>query len=161
MSEKYMPLEGGELSQLQFMHSLYKIMKDDDTLKKRFSTIGIWWRYKGIFKQLHNMFDKAWKTIDPEKRERINDLWSRQELRIVSTGQAVDPTGDLIEIPKEAIMLWGQHCQAESCALCMGNNNDRKDCKFRKGMAKMALPDLRRLEKQYGKCMGKLFDWDN
>lgn len=105
------------------------------------------------------MFDGLWHTIEPSKRERINTIWSQQELRVVNSSQAVDPTGDMVMVPKEAILYMGQHCQKESCAICMGNNNDRKDCLFRKGMKALALPDLRRLEKQSGKCMGNLFDW--
>lgn len=158
---KYMPIGGKELTQLQFMHSLYRCLKDDESLKPRLSSISMWWRYKGILKQLHNMFDATWKTIEPEKRRRIDAIWSRQELRIVNDSAPVDPTGDLIMIPKEAITLWGQHCQKESCEICVGNNNDRAKCKFRKGMAKMSLPELRKFEKQYGKCMGKIFDWND
>lgn len=160
MNEEYLPLEGMELTQLQFMHSLYRVLKDDDSLKPRLSHLGLWWRYRGMLKQLHNMFDKTWKSIEPEKRDRINYLWSRQELRIVNSSAPIDPTGDYVMLPKESVRLIGDHCQRESCAVCMGNNNDRKDCKFRKGMVKMALPDLRRLEKESGKCMGKLFNWD-
>lgn len=52
-----------------------------------------------------------------------------------------------------------QHCQNESCAICAGNNSERKDCLFRRGMVDLSLPDLRREEKKSGKCMGKLFDW--
>lgn len=161
MTEEYMPLEGMELTQLQFMHSLYRVLKDDDSLKKRLSHLGVWWRYRGMLKQLHNMFDVVWRSIEPEKRVKINEIWSRQELRIVNASAPIDPTGDMIMSSKEAITLWGQHCQAESCAMCMGNHEDRKDCKFRRGMVKMALPDLRRLEKKYGKCMGKIFDFNN
>ena len=161
MAKQYMPLEGMEVTQLQFMHSLYRCMNENDSLKKRFTSFGAWWRYKGLLKQLHNMFDQAWKTIEPEKRRKINEIWSRQELRIVNASAPVDPTGDLIMTSKEALTLLGQHCQEESCAVCMGNNNDRKNCKFRKAMVKLSLPDLRRLEKKYGKCMGKIFDWNN
>lgn len=156
-----MPIEGMELTQLQFMHSIYKVIKDDDSLKKRMTYLGVWWRYRGFIKQLHNIFDLVWNSIEPEKRARINEIWSRQELRIVNAAAPVDPTGDLIMSSKEAITLWGQHCQTESCSMCMGNHEDRKDCKFRRGMVKMALPDLRRLEKKYGKCMGKIFDFNN
>lgn len=160
MEKEYMPIDGMELTQLQFMHSLYRCLKDDDSLKPRLSSIGLWWRYKGMLKQLHNMFGRTWETIEPEKRQRINYLWDRQELRIVNSSAPIDPTGDLVMIPKEAVRLMGSHCQRESCAMCMGTNNDRKGCLFRRGMVKMALPDLRRLEKQSGKCMGKLFTWE-
>lgn len=158
---KYMPLNSTETSQLQFFHSLYRVLKDDDSLKPRFSSLNMWWRYKGMLKQAEKMFAAAWETIEPEKRRRMNFLWSNQELRIVNAGQPVDPTGDLIMIPKRTIMHWAQELQAEKCALCMGNNNDRKDCLFRKGMVEMSLPDLRRQEKKYGKCMGKIFDWSD
>lgn len=156
-----MPIEGQELTQLQFMYSLYRVLKDDDSMKTRLSSIGVWWRYRGLLKQLHGIFDAAWKTIPPEKRERINRIWSQQELRVVNSSAAVDPTGDMVMVPKEAILFMGQHCQKESCSICMGNNADRKDCSFRRGMVELSLPDLRKLEKQSGKCMGKLFDWRN
>lgn len=160
MEKEYMPLEGRETTQLQFMHSLYRCLKDDDSLKPRMASIKIWWRYRGVLKQLHNMFDLTWRTIDPATRERLNFLWERQELRIVNSNAPIDPTGDLVMVPKEAVRLMGSHCQRESCDICLGTNNDRKDCQFRKGMVKMAIPDLRRFEKQSGKCMGKLFDWN-
>ena len=121
----YIPIEGRELSQLQFLYSLYRVLKDDDSLKPRLSSVGMWWRYKGILKQLHNLFDAAWRTLPPDKRERINRIW--------------------------AILLMGQHCQQESCAMCFGTNAERKDCKFRRGMVELSLPDLRKLEKQSGK----------
>lgn len=38
----YMPIEGGELSQLQFLHGLYRVMKDDNSLQKRLGRIGVW-----------------------------------------------------------------------------------------------------------------------
>lgn len=120
MENKYLPLNSTETSQLQFLHSLYRCLKDDESLKPRFSHIGIWWRYRGLLTQLHNMFDAAWQTIEPEKRRRMNFLWSNQELRIVNAGQPVDPTGDLIMIPKRTIMHWAQELQREKCALCMG-----------------------------------------
>lgn len=158
--ETYRPLEGKELLQLQFMYSLFRCLKDDDSLKNRLTSMGMWWRYRGMIRQLHNMFDATWKTIDPENRKRIDRIWSQQELRIVNAGAPTDPTGDTLMIPKRAVLLWGQHCQQETCTICMGGHGDRKDCKFRQGMVAMSLPDLRRLEKQSGKCMGKLFDWN-
>ena len=157
--EKMMPIEGTELSQMQFLYSLYRVLKDDESMKPRLSSLGLWWRYKGLLSQLHSLFDAAWHTIPKEKRERINRIWSQQELRVVNSASAVDPTGDMVMIPKSAVLHMGQHCQKESCAICMGTNADRKDCLFRRGMAELSLPDLRREEKKSGKCMGKLFDW--
>lgn len=107
------------------------------------------------------MFDRTWRTIDPEKRRRIDFIWAHQELRIVNAGQAVDPTGDLIMVPKKTVLLWVRELQSEKCAMCMGSNSDRKDCLFRRGMLDMSLPDLRRQEKKYGKCAGKIFDWND
>lgn len=78
---------------------------------------------------------------------------------MVNSASAVDPTGDMVMVPKEAILFMGQHCQKESCAICMGNHAEKKDCLFRRGMVALSLPDLRKIEKQSGKCMGKLFDW--
>lgn len=158
---QYMPIEGRELCQMQFFYSLYRVLKDDDSMKPRLSSIRLWWRYRGALKQLHNIFDAAWKTLPPEKRERINRIWSQQELRVVNSTSAVDPTGDMIMIPKTAVLNMGQHCQKESCSICMGNNSDRKNCLFRRGMVELSLPDLRREEKKSGKCMGKLFDWSD
>lgn len=160
MSEpQYMPIEGQELTQLQFVYSLYRVLKDDESLKPRFSSIRMWWRYRGLLKQLHNMFDAVWQTIPPEKRDRINRIWGQQELRVVNCASAVDPTGDMIMIPKTAVLHMGQHCQKESCAIFMGNHADRQNCLFRRGMVELSLPDLRKEEKKSGKCMGKLFDW--
>ena len=146
--EKYMPIQGMELCQLQFVYSLYRTLKDDESLKPRLQSLGLWWRWRGLLSQLFTLFDKLWHTIDPEKRNRINTIWSQQELRV-----------DMIMIPKTAVTKMGAHCQAESCNICMGSHQDRKDCLFRRAMVEMSLPDLRKLEKQYGKCMGKLFDW--
>ena len=153
MSEQtqYMPIEGMELSQMQFLYSLYRVLKDDESMKPRLSHIGLWWRYKGILSQLHNLFDAAWHTLPPEKRERIN--------RVVNRCAPIDPTGDMVTVPKEALVLIGRHCQEQSCSMCFGTNNHRKDCLFRKGMVKLSLPDLRKIEKQTGKCIGQLFDW--
>lgn len=160
MAETYRPIEGGELSQMQFIYSLYRVLKDDESLKPRLTELGMWWRYRGLLKQLHSLFDGIWHTIEPEKREKINQIWSRQELRVVNSAQAVDPTGDMLQVPKEVILLMGAHCQEESCCLCMGGHSDRKDCKFRRAMIGLSLPDLRREEKKSGKCVGKLFDWE-
>lgn len=157
--EKYMPIQGMELSDLQFAYSLYLVLKDSESLKPRLQSIGLWWRWRGIFAQLYTLFDKLWHTIEPEKRQRINTIWSQQELRVVNSSQAVDPTGDMVMIPKAVITKLGAHCQKESCTICMGSHQDRKDCLFRRAMKEMSLPDLRKLEKEYGKCMGKLFDW--
>lgn len=156
---QYMPINGQELEDLQFVYSLYRALKDSESLKERMTSIKMWWRWRGILKQLHGVFDATWRTIPPEKRDRINRIWSQQELRVVNSSTAVDPTGDMIMIPKKAVILMGQHCQEESCAICMGTNNERKDCLFRRGMVELSLPDLRKIEKKSGKCMGKLFDW--
>lgn len=156
---EYLPIHGTELVQMQFFYSLYRCLADDDSMKPRLSALGLWWRYRGLLKQAHSLFDAAWHTIDPEKRNRLNTIWSQQELRVVNSSQAVDPTGDMVMVPKRAILLMGQHCQAESCAICMGSHADRKDCLFRRGMVALSLPDLRKIEKESGKCMGKLFDW--
>lgn len=157
--EKYMPIQGMELCQLQFVYSLYRTLKDDESLKPRLQSLGLWWRWRGLLAQLYTLFDQLWHTIDPDKRQRINTIWSQQELRVVNSSQAVDPTGDMIMIPRKAITKMGAHCQTESCNICMGSHKDRQDCLFRRAMVEMSLPDLRRLEKQSGKCMGKLFDW--
>lgn len=163
MSERteYMPIEGMELSDLQFMYSLYRVLKDSEALKPRLSSLGLWWRYRGLLAQLHNLFDAAWKTLPPEKRDRINRIWSQQELRVVNRCAPVDPTGDMVTVPKESLVLIGQHCQKQSCSMCFGTHSDRKDCLFRKGMNKLSLPDLRKIEKQTGKSIGQLFDWGN
>lgn len=160
MSDKYMPLEGGELSQLQFIYSLYRVLKDDDSLKPRLSSLNMWRRYCGLIKQLHNLFDSLWRTIDPAKRDRINQIWSRQELRVVNSAQAVDPTGDTLQVPKSAVLLMGSICAKEKCAICMGDHQERKDCQFRRAMLGLAIPDLRREEKRSGKCVGKIFVWE-
>lgn len=160
MENKYLPLQGGEVNQLQFMHSLYRVLKDDDSLRDRLDLTHDWWRYRGIIAQLHGVFDRAWHTIDPEKRERINAVWSQQELRVVNAGQAVDPTGDKLFTPKSVIIDMAQELQKEKCSMCLGTNNDKKDCKFRRAMVAMAIPDLRREEKKSGKCMGHIFDWE-
>lgn len=156
----YMPLHGSEVTQMQFIHSLYKCLKDENSLESRLKSIGMWWRYKGLVTQLANMFDALWKTVEPEKRVRMNMIWEQQELRIVNGSQAVDPTGDLMMIPKTAIVNMARELQKEKCAICMGNNNDRKDCMFRRAMVDMAIPDIRREEKKSGKCMGHLFNWE-
>lgn len=162
MDNNYLPIEGGEMLQLQFLHSLYRCMKDDDSLKRRFVFIGNkWWRYRGMIKQLHNLFDELWRTIEPEKRDRINAVWSNQELRIVNSNQPVDPTGDLMMVPKAAVMYMAQDLQKEKCAMCFGGHNDRKDCQFRRAMLDLAIPDLRREEKRSGKCVGHIYDWGN
>lgn len=156
----YMPIEGGELSQLQFLHSLYRVLNDDDSLKKRLGRIGIWWRYKGLVKQLEGVIGRAFATIEPETRRKIEYIWSRQELRVQNSGAPVDSTGDMLYVPKTAVIALCKHCQQESCGICMGNHNDRKDCQYRKGLLGMALPDLRREEKKSGKCVGKIFGWE-
>lgn len=158
---EYMPIGGTEITDLQFIHSLYRIMEDADSLKPRMTMVKRWWQWRGAIKLIRNIFADLWNTIEPEKRNQINRVWAEQEIQIVNVGKAVDPTGDFMKIPKKAILHWGQHCQRESCAMCMGNHNDRKDCLFRKGMAEMAIPDLRKIEKQSGKCMGKLFNWED
>ena len=100
---EYKPLEGGELTQLQFMHSLYRVLNGDNSLKGRMDILGKWWRYRGITSQLRNLFGELWNTIPPEQRERINRVWANQELRIVNSNQAVDPTGDFLMVPKSAV----------------------------------------------------------
>ncbi len=155
----YMPIHGTELQDLQFMYSLYRVLKDSEAMKPRLSSIKLWWRYRGLLKQLHGIFDALWHTIEPGKRERINRIWSQQELRVVNSSSAVDPTGDMVMVPKQSILHMGRHCQKESCSACMGDHQERKDCLFRRGMVELSLPDLRKLEKKSGKCMGQLFDW--
>lgn len=159
--EQYMPLHGAEVTQMQFIHSLFRCLKDENSLDERLKSIGLLWRYKGIMKQLANMFDALWKTVEPEKRERMNIIWSQQELRIVNSSQAVDPTGDMMMIPKAAIVNMAKELQKEKCSICMGTNNDRKDCVYRRAMIEMSIPDIRREEKKSGKCMGKLFSWED
>lgn len=158
---EYMPIKCDEIDDLQYIHSMFKTMKESESLKPRLASIGKWWRWRGIIKQMENIFDEMWMTIEPAKRDQINAVWANQEIQIVNAGQAVDPTGDYMRIPRKAIIHWGQHGQRESCAMCMGNHADRKDCLFRKGMAEMAIPDLRNMEKRLGKCMGKMFSWED
>lgn len=158
-SKEYMPIVGSELTQLQFVHSLYRVLKDDESLKRRMEALGIWWRYKGILAQLHNMFDVAWRTIEPEKRDRINQVWSQQELRVVNVNAPVDTSSDMMMVPKSAIMYMAHKLQVDACGMCFGGHHDRKDCEFRRAMLDLAIPDLRREEKRSGKCVGHLFDW--
>lgn len=156
---KYRPIEGTELTQLQFVYSLYRCLKDDESLKPRLQSIGMWWRYKGLISNLYQMFDALWQTIEPAKRNRINTIWACQELRIVNTSAPVDPTGDMMIVPKSAIVHMAQAAQDAKCGICMGFHSQRRDCLFRRSMVELAIPDLRKHEKQSGKCMGQLFDW--
>ena len=157
---QFIPIENGEPTQLQYMHSLYKCMSGDESLKPRFSSLGKWWRYKGLIKQLHNLFDDAWNTLDPVTQYKLNAAFERQELRIVTVG-SIDTTGDMVVIPRTALIKLSHALQKEKCSICMGNNNDKKDCEFRKALKQMSIPDLRRYEKQYGKCMGQIFSWED
>lgn len=159
MEQAYMPIAGHELSDLQFAYALYQALKHSEALKPRLESIRMWWRWRGLFKQMYSIFDAVWNTIEPEKRDRISYIWSQQELRVVNRCAHVDSTGDMVTVPKEALVLIGRHCQEQSCSMCLGTNSDKKDCLFRKGMCAMSLPDLRKLEKKSGKCMGHLFDW--
>lgn len=159
MSE-YRPIAGRELTQLQFMHSLYKVLADDESLKPRMQWLGNWWRYKGLVANLHQIFDSLWKTLPPEKRDRINAVWSNQELYIANRGQPVDPTGDMLYVPKSVIVNMAQQLQKNECAMCLGGHQDRKNCQFRRAMIDLTIPDLRREEKQSGKCVGHLFNWE-
>ena len=161
VTKQYMPLHGAEVTQLQFFHGLYRCLKDENALDERLKSINMLWRYKGIMKQLGGMFDALWKTVEPEKRDRMNVIWSQQELRIVNSSQAVDPTGDMMMIPKSAIVNMARELQKEKCSICMGTNNDRKDCMYRRAIIEMSIPDIRREEKKSGKCMGKLFSWED
>ena len=156
---QYIPLENGEAIQLQYMHSLYKCINGDETLKHRLSALGKWWRYKGLAKQLRNLFDDAWNSLDPVTQYKLNASFSRQELRIVTIGD-VDTSGDMVVIPRTALVSLSHALQKEKCSICMGNNNDKKDCEYRKALKQMSLPDLRKAEKKYGKCMGQIFSWE-
>ena len=160
--EQYRPLEGMELTQIEYIHFLHSVMKDDDSLKSRFSSIGKWWRYRGIVKQLGNLCGDIWGTIPPDVRDRINMLWAEQELVVQNKNRPIGYTnGDMIYIPKSALMCMAQDLQKERCSMCFGGHQDRKDCKFRRAMLGLALPDLRREEKRCGKCVGHIFDWGN
>lgn len=46
---EYRPIKGKELTQLQFLHSLYRCLNDDDSLKERLQGIGMWWRYRAFW----------------------------------------------------------------------------------------------------------------
>jgi hypothetical protein len=160
--EQYRPLEGMELTQIEYIHFLHSVMKGDESLKGRFSSIGKWWRYKGLVKQLGNLFGEIWVTIPPEVRDRINSLWAEQELVVQNKNRPIGYTnGDMLYIPKSSLMYMAQDLQKERCSMCFGGHQDRKDCKFRRAMLGLALPDLRREEKRCGKCVGHIFDWGN
>ena len=157
---EYKPLEGMEVVQLEYFHYLHSLLKDDESLKKRLSWIGKWWRYKGIIKQLGNVFADLWETIPPEKRDRLNALWAQQELIVRNKNRPIENEGgDMLYIPKSCVTYMAQDLQKERCSMCFGGHQDRKDCKFRRAMLDMALPDLRREEKRSGKCVGHIFDW--
>lgn len=156
---EYKPIQGAELTQLQFLHSLYRVLKDDDSLKTRMSSVGLWWRYKGIIAQLHTIFGRTWETIDPARRNRINAVWANQELRIVNASQPVDTSGDMMYVPKSCIVRMAQQLQRDACGICMGTHKDRRECEFRRALLDLAIPDLRREEKRSGKCVGQIFGW--
>lgn len=158
MSE-YKPIVGGEALQMQFLYSLYRCMKDDESLKPRLQSINMWWRYRGAISNLHALFGALWDTVEPNKRERLSTIWQNQELRITNKAQAVDPSGDLIMIPKSAVAKMALELQETKCAMCFGGNSDRKECAYRRALIDLAIPDLRREEKKSGKCVGHLFDW--
>lgn len=114
---------------------------------------------QGILGNLKALFASTWQTIDPDRRERINQVWAQQELRIVNTSAPIDSTPDMMVVPRSAVVYMAQQLQQNDCSICMGGNSDRKDCKFRRAMIDLAIPDLRREEKRSGKCVGKLFNW--
>lgn len=159
MSE-YRPIEGMELEQIEYIHFIYSVIKDNDTLKGRFSSIGKWWCYRGVVKQLGNLFKELWETIPPETRNRINAMWAEQEFVVQNKNRPIGyVNGDMLYIPKSSLMYMAQDLQKERCSMCFGGHQDRKDCKFRRAMLDLSLPDLRREEKRSGKCVGHIFDW--
>lgn len=159
MEQTYIPVGGRELTQLQFMHSLLRCLKDDDSLKPRLQSIGKWWRYRGLLANVARLFDDVWHTIEPVKRQKINNIWAQQELRIVNKNAPVDTSGDLITIPKSALCKMAQKLQDDACGMCFGTHQERKDCEFRRALVELSLIDLRKDEKRTGKCMGHLFNW--
>ena len=157
--DKYMPINVGELSAMQILYRLNDSMRGDENLKKRFESIGKWWRYRGALKTLENLFDDLLETIEPVRRNRIRNLWSKQELRIVNTSTPVDTSGDVMVVPKSCVVRMAKKCQSECCSMCLGTNEDKKGCEFRRAMLELSIPDLRKYEKKTGKCVGHLYDW--
>ena len=159
MEKTYMPIDGNEIVQLQYLHSLQRIMDEDDSLKPRLQSLGKWWQYRGVIANLKKLLDQAWQTIEPIKRQRINQVWDRQELRIVNARTPVDTTGDVMVVPRSAVVRMAVKLQEDSCGMCLGGHQDRKDCQFRRAMLELAIPDLRKFEKQTGKCLGHIYGW--
>ena len=109
--------------------------------------------------QMRNLYESTWRTIDPAKRARINQVWDQQELRIVNANAPVDTSGDVMVVPKSALVMMAHKLQQDACGMCFGGHQDRKDCVFRRAMLELSIPDLRKYEKKTGKCVGHLYDW--
>ena len=157
MSRIEMPLRGREATQLSFMWSLYKVLRDDQSLKSRMASIGLWWRYKGLLKQLENMCRACFNTVPDEAYRRFDAALQMQDIQVVVRGGAVDSTGDYMAVPRSA-MLDVLSVASKECLLCDGGHQDKKKCLYRKAIKKLCLPDLSHAEDN-GICMGKQFDW--
>ena len=151
-------LRGREANLLQFFFLFRRIMLDDPALDSRFSACGILWRYKGLVKQFDNMLKEIFRSIPEEKREQFRRTVNMQELYVATRGGAVDPTGDLMVVPRKA-MLKILGTASKECMLCDGSNEDRRKCEYRRAIKKMVITDLSLSEKD-GICMGKKFDWE-
>ena len=152
------PLRGGESDQLRVLFFLRRVLLDDRYLDGRLKRMKIFWRYRGLVAQMDSMIRDIVNTVPPDVWERFKQTMDMQEMKIVTRGGAVDPSGNLIVVPKTALFRICNQASKE-CYLCEDTVSYRANCPYRKALKDISLLNLSPLENN-GICMGKQIDWE-
>ena len=152
------PLRGREATQMKFLFFLRHVVAEDQSLKPRMQAMKIWWRFCGLNKQLDTIMHQLIETVPQPKRDQFLRTMDMQELFVTARGGAVDPSGDLMVVPRKAFLKVLSTASKE-CMLCDGEPNERKKCPYRRAIKDLVLTDLS-LSEDDGICMGKKMDWE-
>lgn len=127
------PMKSGEPGDVQLMFGIWNSLDSpmQKRLEKRLRDCGQWANYRMMTALSEKVFNGLMETVPPDKAARFLMQLGNQELRVCPIGN--------VQTRKGFVLLEEEHLRdllinglQNSCLLCDGTNQDRKDCKFRK-----------------------------
>lgn len=123
-----------------------------DGLMKRLQKLGLWWRFKGLTKQLRNIQLAVQESAEKEQFETINKRCQHISV-YVGMDRVGDPEGTWVRIPDLNTVCGA--VLSDTCGLCVKTAGEADHCELRRALRAMTTISSREINPARNGCIFK------